>query len=356
MNAPDDALKLRERTSNTVATNPKRPALPPVPWGGEEADDASATAIRNGAALDAFRKRLARIDPESLRLFVEVVEQGTITGAARHEHIVATAVSKRITKLEEVLRTRLVVRSNRGLQPTPAGHALIKLSRRVLSDLEHLYVQMLEYSEGVRGHVRLSANVSAITEFLPAEIKSFLARYPQIEIEIEERSSTEVARLVADGAADVGVMSMGVAHPYALETFPYHVHELVVVAPHAHPLATKPSVSFEETLAFEYVGLHSGSALGLRMQDAAAALRRALKLRIQVSAYDALCRMVEAGLGIGILPRAAAQPYVDDGRIRAIRLDEAWAVRELRLCVAPSAPLPVAARLLVEHLRAAVAP
>ncbi len=260
-------------------------------------------------------------------------------------------MSRRIARLEDALHAQLMSRTNKGLQPTPAGEVLIKLARKVLMDLDDLYVQMHEYSSGIRGHVKLAANISAMTEFLPAEIKSFLARHPHIQIDLEECNSTGVARAVAENAAHIGILTMGAVHRFAFETYPYHTHELVVVVPNGHPLASRASVSFEETLPYEYVGLPNGSAIGLQLLQAAAEIGRPLKLRIQVTSYDSLCRMVEAGLGIGVVPRSAAELYVDGQRVCAISLDERWASRELRICVRSAEALPVAARLLVEHLR-----
>ncbi|HSF47628.1 MAG TPA: LysR family transcriptional regulator [Burkholderiales bacterium] len=284
-------------------------------------------------------------------MFIAVVEEGTIAAAAAREHVVAAAVSKRITKLENTLQTQLVSRTNKGLEPTAAGNALVNLARRVLLDLDEIYAQMHEYSMGIRGHVRVAANVSAITQFLPGEIKTFLSEHPQVQIHLEEKSSTAIAKAIAENAAHVGVFTMGIPHEQDLQTFPYHNHRLVVITSSEHPLAERPSVSFEETLAFEYVGLHSGSAINFQLIKAAAELNKRLMLRIHVTSYDALCLMVEAGLGIGILPDTAARPYVNSHRIRALSLDELWADRELRICVRSFDALPMAARLLVNHLK-----
>jgi DNA-binding transcriptional LysR family regulator len=301
----------------------------------------SAAALGNGS----------RLDPASLKLFIAVVEEGTIAAAAAREHVVAAAVSKRITKLENTLQTQLVSRTNKGLEPTAAGNELVDLARRVLLDLDEIYAQMHEYSKGIRGHVRVAANVSAITQFLPGEIKTFLSEHPQVQIHLEEKSSTAIAKAIAENAAHVGVFTMGIPHEQDLQTFLYHNHRLVVITSSEHPLAERRSVSFEETLAFEYVGLHSGSAINFQLIKAAAELNKRLMLRIHVTSYDALCLMVEAGLGIGILPDTAARPYVNSHRIRALSLDEPWADRELRICVRSFDALPMAARLLVNHLK-----
>jgi DNA-binding transcriptional LysR family regulator len=296
-------------------------------------------------------RMLRRLDPASLKLFIAAIEEGTIAAAAAREHVVAAAVSKRITKLEAVLKTPLVSRTNKGLEPTAAGSTLLSLGRRALLDLDEIFVQMHDYSSGIRGRVRVAANIAAITQFLPQEIKSFLAEHPQVQIQLEEKVSTAVAKAVAENAVHLGILTLGSPHGQDLETLPYRLDELVLITPNRHPLADKQSVSFEETLDFDYVGLHSGSSINLQLLEAASELHKRIVLRIEVTTYDALCLMVEAGLGIGVLPRAAAKPYVETRRVRAIGLDEPWANRSLALCVRSLNLLPAAAKLLVDHLR-----
>jgi len=292
-----------------------------------------------------------RLDPASLKLFIAVIEEGTIAAAAEREHIVAAAVSRRVSKLESILKTQLIVRTNRGLEPTAAGIALANLARVVLLDLDELYAQIHEYAAGVRGHVRLCATIAAITDSLPNEIQSFLIEHPQVRVYLEEKASTAVAKAVAEHAAHIGIFTTGALHGQNLETFPYRSYELVVIAPNEHVLAGRTSITFGETLDFDYVGLRVDSTITLQLLKAASMLNRTIKLRTEVSAYDAVCHLVERGLGLSILPRGAAQPHVEARRIRAITLEENWARQDLRICVRAFDTLPIAAKQLVEHLK-----
>ena len=290
------------------------------------------------------------IDPLSLKLFVSIAEEGTIAAAAEREHIAASAVSKRISELEDVFHTQLLRRTNKGVVPTEAGITLLRLARGVLHDLNNITLQIREYASGVRGHVRLSANISSINQFLPAEIKSFMNIHPQVHVHLEANNSEVIVNAVAENAADVGIITMG-AYRHDLEYFPYHSDQLIVITPKEHPLANMRSISFRETLDYDFVGLPVGSALHNQLLRAAHELDKTPKLRIQVNSFDALCLMVEAGLGIGIVPKGAAKPYFKGLRIRSITLDEPWANRELKICTRSLEALPAAARLLVEHLR-----
>lgn len=293
---------------------------------------------------------MTRLDPISLQLFIAVLEEGTIAAAAEREHIAAAAVSKRISEIESQLRTQLLNRTNKGIEPTAAGIALLGLARRALHELDDISVQMQEYASGMRGHVRIFANISAITQFLPGEIKSFLAEYPQIQVNLEEKISTAVTKAVAENAADIGIFIMQ-PHGHQLEVFPYHEDKLVLITPADHPLATRKTLAFADTLAYDYVGLHTGSTINLQLQNAASELGGLVRFSIQVTSYDALCLMVGSGLGIGILPEGVAKTYTRTLRLRAIPLTEPWARRELKICVRSFDALPVAAKLLVNHLK-----
>ena len=292
-----------------------------------------------------------KLDPVSLKLFVAVMEEGSIADAAQREYLATSAVSKRISELEAALNVSLISRSNRGIAPTAAGYALVGMARGVLQDLDEIALQMRSYAAGTRGHVRIFANISAITQFLPNEIESFLAVHPQVEVRLEERISSAIVKAVAENTADVGLITVG-DYGQEVEYLPYHQDNLMVVVPSGHALAKKRTIRFEEALQYEFVGAHTGSAINNALGRAASEAGMPLRMRIQVTSYDALCLMVAAGLGIGVLPRQSASLYLKALKLRGITLAEPWAKRELAICVRAYASLPVAARLLVDHLRA----
>ena len=202
-----------------------------------------------------------RLDPVSLKLFVSIVETGTIAAAAaEREHVAGSAVSRRISDLEAALKTTLLRRTNKGVEPTDAGIALLNLARGVLHSLDEIAAQMAEYSTGVRGQVRVAANLSAITQFLPGEIKQFLALHPQVQIHLEELISTRVTKAVAENQADIGIFAH-VPYGQEVETFRYRSDHLVLIAPRDHPLAGRDAVHFADTLDYDCVGLHTGRAV-----------------------------------------------------------------------------------------------
>lgn len=295
-----------------------------------------------------------KLDPVSLNLFIAVVEEGSIAAAAEREHIAAPAVSKRISALEETLRTTLLTRHHKGVEPTAAGYALLNLSRRAVNYLDDIHKEMLDYASGMRGQVRVFSNISAITQFLPDDLATFLVDHPAVEIRLEERNSLVTLRSVAENAADVGIFTVE-AHAEAVETLPYEEDELSVVVRSDHALAGRKSVRFEETLEWDFVGLRTGSAINTQLTQVANRLQKDFRLRIQVTGYDALCLMVSAGLGIAIAPRNLTKLFVKRLGVTEVPLAESWAHRHLGIAIRSRESLSAAAEALVTHLQARAA-
>ncbi|MFM0500246.1 LysR substrate-binding domain-containing protein [Paraburkholderia caffeinilytica] len=292
---------------------------------------------------------MSTLDPLSLRLFVSVAEAGTIAAAAEREHIAAAAVSKRISEIEAVLGVTLLRRTNKGVALTAAGERLVALAHRALHELDEVAVQMRDCAGGVSGLIRIAANVSSVVQFLPGEIQAFAAQHPRIQIQLEEKPSIGVVKAVADNAVDIGVFT-SVPHGYDVQTFPYHQDRLILVMPAGHPLAQRKAVAFADTLAFEYVGLPSDTAISQQLTRAAHAHARPVNLRIQVTGYDAQCLMIAAGLGLGVMPCAVARQQAAKLGLSLVELTDAWAERDLLLAVRSLDALPVACRMLVAHL------
>ena len=293
-----------------------------------------------------------RIDLTSLQLFVAVCELGSIGRAAEREFIAASAVSKRLSDLETAVDTALLYRHSRGVTLTPAGESLLHHARNVLFGLERMQGELSEYADGVRGHVRVHANISAIVQFLPEDLGSFARQHGQVKIDLQEHLSAAVIQAVQEGTTDLGICNLGAREPGELElqARPYRSDRLMLVVPLGHALSGRDAISFEEALEWDIVGLQSGSSISQAMRSASNQLRRPLRQRIQVTSLDAMCRMIDNGLGIGVLPDKAFALMQGVGHLRAIALRDDWAHRELRIVARDFDSLPVTTRLLVEHL------
>ncbi|SBW06814.1 Transcriptional regulator, LysR-family [uncultured Alphaproteobacteria bacterium] len=307
--------------------------------------------------MPVFEKRRhagGKMDPLSLRLFVRTVEEGRITAVAASEHIAAAAVSKRLSELEQSLNAELLTRTNRGVVPTAAGLALLSLARRALRGLDDIPLQMKDFNEGVRGDVRVYANISSLSQFLPQDLKRFTAQHPQVNIHLDENVSTRTLRAVAENAADIGIFTFG-DHSAPLEILNYRRDRLALLVPGGHPLRVRTGVRFVETLDHFFIGMRVDSALSVQMARAAAEADRPLRIRMNVASYDVLAMMVDAGLGLALMPEDLARQYAQRLDLAVIRLEDPWAAREIKMCVRRYADLSPAARLLVDHLGSAAA-
>ena len=273
-----------------------------------------------------------RIDLTSLQLFVAVCELGSIGRAAEREFIAASAISKRLSDLEATLGTTLLYRHARGVDLSPAGESLLHHARSVLYSLEKMQGELSEYAEGVRGHVRVHANISAIVQFLPEDLGAFTREHDAIKIDLEEHLSAEVVRAVQEGAADLGICHVPDG-THELQTLPYRHDRLALIVPAAHPLAAQGPIDFSASLEFDHVGLHTNSSIYVAMHQAALEAGRSVKLRIHVTGLDAMCRMIDNGLGIGVMPQRAFE-LLQAGigsRLCSVALNDPWSAREFLL-------------------------
>ena len=267
-----------------------------------------------------------------LRLFVAIAEARNLTRGAARVHLAPSSASHRLRLLEASIGTPLLVREPRGVSLTRAGEALLRHARQVFAQLEQMHADLTPFAQGVRGHVSLWANTHATHTFLPDSLAAFLQRYPQVSITLEEHTSPDVVMAVARGEVDVGVVAESVAGA-DVELIPYRADRLVLIAPADHALAQRASTLFAQVLDYPFVMLHAGSAIHTFTMNAAAALGRHLEVRIQVRSFEAVCRMVSAGVGVGLVPLGAVPAGTSRGSLAVIKLDEPWAQRDLKVCV-----------------------
>jgi DNA-binding transcriptional LysR family regulator len=291
-----------------------------------------------------------RFDLTDLSLFRHVVEAGSITGGAGRAHLALAAASTRIRNMEETLGAALLVRGRQGVTPTQAGRTLLAHARAILRQAERLREDLGAYSGGLAGQIRVLSNTNALTEFLPEALSSFLAAHPNVSVDLEERLSDEIVGLIAEGVGDLGIVAATV-DASALETYPYRKDRFVLVVARNHPFATRAKISFAEVLGHDFVGLDRASALQRFLAEKAARIGQPLRLRVQLRSFDAVCRLVECNVGIGIVPQTTARRMASS--IVAVALTDPWAVRELTICIRKLKELPPYARQLVEHLRKA---
>ena len=296
------------------------------------------------------------LDLPSLRLFVAVCETRNIARAAEQHHIVASAISKRIAQLEGELGNVLVERNRRGVTPTDAGEILLEHARAMLASSDRVARDMAAYGKGIRGQVRVLATVSSIAEHLPDDIAVFLQvpEHRGIRIDIEETLSSDLVRGLRESLAPMGVC-WDAADLEGFQTRPYRSDHLSIIANSSHPIARKARCAFEETLAYEHIGLPASTAVHIMLARAAAIIGRTVNYRAVVSTFDASLRCVRANLGLAVVPREVAEPVASTYGLKVLPLTDRWARRRFAICFHDEERLSPAAKLLVAHLQSMAA-
>lgn len=289
-------------------------------------------------------------DLDSLALFVRAAEMGNLTRAAQASFITVPAASRRLSLLEHQFKAQLFERHSRGLDLTPAGTHLLVMARSVIASVNHLRAEMANYTQGSRSVLRLHGNTSAMTQFLPGDVAGFQVKNPDIRLVLEECWSDDALRRVRGGEIDLGVIVEG-ADVEGLFVRPYRSDQLAAVVRQDQAIP-QDGLVFADLLGQDMIGLDSGSTLTRLLEAQAAQLMRAMVLRVQVRSFESVCRAVEARLGIGILPLAAAHSFAPAMSLRVVPLNDPWALRQMSLVVRaePSPESPLA--LLLDHLEA----
>ena len=287
-------------------------------------------------------------DLPDLRLVAAIADSGALTRAAERVHLAPSSASHRLTQLEASLGVALFERHARGLTPTAAGESLLRHARQVFAQLEQMHADLAPYASGLNTQVTVFAHTNAINCFLPEDLGDFLREHPQVLVSLEEQPSPAIVGAVAAGQVDIGVVAAE-GDFGELEVTPYRRDRLVLIVPTTHPLAQQQEIAFADVLAEAFVCLHAGSAIHTFMMNHAARLGGRLDVRIQVRSFAAVCRMVGAGVGIGMVPRSSVAA---SDLLHTVEIADTWAPRDLHLCVRERAALGPAAQALFDHLAA----
>ncbi|WP_427939650.1 LysR substrate-binding domain-containing protein [Achromobacter marplatensis] len=292
---------------------------------------------------------LRKLDLTSLRLFVAVCQENSIARAAEREFIAPSAVSRRIAELESLVGLPLIERHTRGVTVTPAGQTVLRHAQQIIGDVESMGAELSRFYAGVKGNVRVVANLSAIVQFLPEDVAAFQRMFPEVDIDLEEQHSPDVLRLVRERAADFGICNR-IAGAEGLAQLPYRRDRLAVMLPSQHPKASARQLSLQDIAGETFVGLRENSALTQLLAAQAQALGATLAVKIRVASLDALCRMTHAGLGIAVMPQQVAELYLQSLDVVVRPLSDEWARRQLCIVFPDESQLSATAATLVKFL------
>jgi DNA-binding transcriptional LysR family regulator len=293
-----------------------------------------------------------RFDLVDLQLFIAVADARSITGGALRAHLALASASARIKGLEAAFGAVLLKRGRRGIELTAAGESLLDHARIIIHNVDAMRGDLSAYATGVRASVHLLANTSGLSEHLPKALAAFLREHPDVNVDVEERESTDIAVAIASGAADLGFAAEH-ALPDNFERFLFSEDRLVLVAARRGDLAGRRQIDFSEVTEHDFIGLTNSTALQGHIARQAARLGVRLRFRARLRDFDAMCQMVAADVGVAVVPEAAARRCARSMPIAMIRIRDAWANRKLAICARSFKTLPRPAKQLVEYLRKA---
>jgi DNA-binding transcriptional LysR family regulator len=294
-------------------------------------------------------------DLTDLRLFLHVVDAGSITAGAQASHLSLAAGSARVAGMEQALATPLLTRGRRGALPTAAGVALAQHARTVLQQAERLRLDLEGHARSRKQHIALTGTSAAIREYLPDALGDFLARHPMVNVSVAEAASEESVQALLAGSADIAFVTERPAIE-GLAFFPFVTNRFALAVPCGHPLVRQAGGQvISEALAdgCDVVGLPEGSALQDTWEARAAGRGAALNYRVRVPGFDAQLRLIERGVGVALMPEATAQRGARTMAIEVLPLADAYLARRLLICVPRSSALPLHTQALVEQLQGA---
>ena len=286
---------------------------------------------------------------KDIELFVHIAEYESLTKGASKSAMSAAAASARLKTLEIQLNCSLFNRRSRGVTLTPNGETFLIHAKIVLLDVQNIKNIFSGNSLASTGKIRLLANTTAITEFLPAILPQFLSLHPGVSIDLQERMTHEVVKSVLENSSDIGIVS-GPVSTDGLEAICFSQDQLVLVIPESHELENIQSIAFKDTLVFDYVGIEVNSTLHLFLADALKQLGRKLVYRVHMPNFHTMCQMIAAGVGLGILPKSSADYFKKTMKISIIELTDEWAVRERRVLFRSKENLSKSAQDLINTL------
>ncbi|MGC2813074.1 MAG: LysR substrate-binding domain-containing protein [Bradyrhizobium sp.] len=275
-----------------------------------------------------------------------------MTGGALAAHLALASASARIKGLEAALGVVLLKRGRRGVEPTAAGESLLDHARIVIQDVDAMRGDLAAFASGAKASVHLLANTSGLSEHLPKALAAFLCDHRDINVDVEERESADIAAAIAAGAADLGFAAEH-ALPDHIERFLFSEDRLVLVAARRGDFAGRRQIDFQEVTERDFVGLTQATALQVHIARQAARLGTRLRFRARLRDFDAICQMVAADVGVAVVPEAAARRCARSMPIMMARIRDPWANRKLTICARSFKTLPRPAKQLVEYLRRA---
>lgn len=271
-----------------------------------------------------------RLDFFDLRLFLNIVDTGSLTKGAERSAISLQAASERIKKLEQQYQVSLFSRHSGGVKMTFAGQVFAEHAQALLQQGQQLSQAMAGFSEGLNSNISLWCNSSAQSEYLPLLLPQYLVNNPNIQIDLKEAESKDIIAALASGTAKLGLISSFFPAPQ-LQTLEFSDDPLVLICPEQHDLAANQALTLADCLSYPFVGLMQYHSLQQSIETQARLLNCEIQYRLRLPNFAAIAQVVANGVGIAIMPKRAAQRLAELYAFQQIQLTGDWANRKLLL-------------------------
>lgn len=271
-----------------------------------------------------------RLDFFDLRLFLNIVDTGSLTKGAERSAISLQAASERIKKLEQQYQVSLFSRHSDGVKMTFAGQVFAEHAQALLQQGQQLSQAMAGFSEGLHSNISLWCNSSAQSEYLPLLLPQYLVNNPNIQIDLKEAESKDIIAALVSGTAKLGLISSFFPAPQ-LQTLEFSDDPLVLICPEQHDLAANQALTLADCLNYPFVGLMQYHSLQQSIETQARLLNCEIQYRLRLPNFAAIAQVVANGVGIAIMPKRAAQRLSKLYAFQQIQLTGDWANRKLLL-------------------------
>ena len=273
-----------------------------------------------------------RYELKDLRLFKAIVDAKNLSAGATAMHMTASSASYRLKNLEYAVGSSLFDRTPKGMKLTAAGEVLLRHTRKLMADVEIMHNELCDYSSNLKGSIRLLANSSALNGFIIPSLASFLVSNTTINIDLQEHESVSIPGMIQAGDADIGVLAGSDPLRFdGLSSDLYAIDRLVCVVANDHSLSGHASITLREMLAHDLVSVDRKSSNFAFLDSQAKQEGYTFNARVHVQSFNSVLYLVEAGVGLAIVPASVARSKIMEGRIQSIPIAEPWSVRHLYL-------------------------
>ena len=250
-----------------------------------------------------------------IKIFEAVYRHCNITKAAEELHLAQPSVSLAVKELEEHYNVRLFERLGRRICPTACGETLYGYARHILSLFAEMEGRLGRWDR--EGIVRVGASITIGAHILPALLKRYRERFPDLRVEVAVGKSGDMEERLRNSTLDIGLLERQPHHP-ELEALPLLEDSMCAIVPRGHPLAACPRVSLSQLAEWPLLMRERGSACREQLDAAYALQQRAVRPLWESASAQAIIRAVAAGLGVSVLPQRLVEG--DGGRDQVVLL------------------------------------